>query len=141
MPGYRPRPAGLDRIIQDVVSHKRETDETDMLKLVLKKYIDAADLTSFLTKYEVELGENLFSSSCALFGETFKTNFAPQHVLTDLAKRIKYVRNALVHSSDRHERVERYIPSLASEERLRKEIPLLRYLAEKVIVGSAEPIA
>ena len=53
-------------------------------------------------------------------------------------KRVKIIRNALVHSSDRYERKERYIPTASAESEIRKEIPLMKYLAERVIIGSAK---
>ena len=56
----------------------------------------------------------------------------------NLAKRIKIIRNALVHSSDRYERQQRYIPTYGSEKMIRNEITLLRFFAEKVIIGSVK---
>jgi hypothetical protein len=137
-PGYRPTTRSLDSVIQDVVKHKRETDETEMLKLVVKKFIEPTDLAEFIQHYEAHLEEKLYSSQTSLFGEKFKTNLDPQHILGDVSRRVKAIRNALVHSSDRYERNERYVPSRSAEERLQKEIPLLKFLAEKVIVGCAD---
>jgi hypothetical protein len=109
-----------------------------MLKLVVKKFIEPTDLAEFIQHYEAHLEEKLYSSQTSLFGEKFKTNLDPQHILGDVSRRVKAIRNALVHSSDRYERNERYVPSRSAEERLQKEIPLLKFLAEKVIVGCAD---
>ena len=36
-PRFSSEPKSLDRLIQDVIEHKRTTDETEMLKLVLER--------------------------------------------------------------------------------------------------------
>jgi hypothetical protein len=136
-PGFRPITRSLDNVIQDVVDHKRETDEIEMLKLVVRKFVDPADLVAFILRYAEDTKEKIYTATATLFGEEFRTNMDLQHVTGDISRRIKSVRNALVHSSDRHERGERYVPSRQAEEIIGKEIPLLRFMAEKVIVGSA----
>jgi hypothetical protein len=137
-PKFTTTPANLDRIIQDTITHKRETDETEMLKFVLNRFIDEAELIEFLKAYEAYLGDNLYSKKKSIFGENIEVKLEPNHTIGNIAKRIKVIRNALVHSSDRYERQQRYIPSTSSEKMIHNEIPLMKYLAEKVIIGSPE---
>lgn len=129
-------PKNLDRLIQDTLTHKRETDETEMLKNVLIRFTDEDEIMEFIKAYEEYLGENLYTKKRHIFGESVETRLNPGHVIGNLAKRIKIIRNALVHSSDRYERQQRYIPTYGSEKMIRKEIPLLRFLAERIITGS-----
>ncbi len=131
-------PTNLDRIIQEVTEHKGETDETEMLKNVFTKFIDETDLIDFIRSYEKYLGDNLYTKKRVLFGVELEAKLVSGHTSGNIAKRIKTIRNALVHSSDRYERKERYIPSLQAENLIRLEIPLLKFIAEKVIVSSAK---
>lgn len=137
-PKFTTTPVNLDRIIQDTITHKRETDETEMLKFVLSRFIDETELIEFLKAYEAYLGDSLYSKRKSIFGENIEVKLEGNHAIGNLAKRIKVIRNALVHSSDRYERQQRYIPSSSSEKIIRNEIPLMRFLAEKVIIGSSE---
>jgi hypothetical protein len=60
------------------------------------------------------------------------------HVFGNIAKRIKVLRNALVHSSDRYDRNERFVPLTSAYEKIiRREIPLLRFLAERVVIATS----
>jgi len=136
-PKFSASPTHLDRIIQDTLSHKRETDETEMLKLVLREYVDEDELIEFIDKYEAYLKDKLYTKKRTIFGESIEVKLTPGHIIGNLAKRIKITRNALVHSSDRYERQQRYIPTAKAENKVRREIPLMKYLAERVIIASA----
>jgi hypothetical protein len=136
-PKFSPTPQQLDRIIQDTLEHKRLSDETEMLKRVLRKFVDETDLLDFIEAYEEYLQDNRLTKKRSVFGETIEIRLQPGHVIGNLAKRLKTIRNALVHSSDRHERKQRYVPGSKSEEFVEKEIPLIQYLAERVIIASA----
>jgi hypothetical protein len=131
-PRFSPTPAKLDRIIQDTLTHRRETDETEMLKLVLNKYVDQNELMEFIRAYEEHLGEKLYTKKRTIFGEAIEVRLAPNHVVSNLANRIKVIRNALVHSSDRYERNQRYIPTASAEKMIEKEIPLMEILSNVV---------
>ena len=129
-------PKNLDKIIQDTLAHKRETDETEMLKNVLNRFVDENEIKEFIEAYEEYLDEKLYTKKRTIFGESVEVRSTPGHIIGNLAKRVKIIRNALVHSSDRYERKQRYIPTYSSENMIRKEIPLLKFLAEKVITGA-----
>jgi hypothetical protein len=131
-------PTYLDQIIQEVLEHKSETDETEMLKSVLCKFVDEKGLIEFIKAYETYLGETPFTKKHVVFGEELEVKLALGHTCGNIAKRIKTIRNALVHSSDRYERKERYIPSATAEKLIQREIPLLKYVAERVIIASAK---
>jgi hypothetical protein len=138
---FRCTPDHLDRLIQDVSSHNRESDETKLLENVLKKYIREDELTNFISEFEKQVGGPQYTKKRKLFGKDVQITFHPEQLFGTTAKTIKTVRNALVHSTDRYEREERYMPFSGSEEIIAREIPLMKYLAEKVIIASATPIA
>jgi hypothetical protein len=137
-PKFTTTPAHLNRLIQDTLDHKRETDETEMLKLVLSKFVDESELIEFIKAYETYVNDSLFTKKRSIFGEEVEVKLASSHVVGNIAKRIKIIRNALVHSSDRHERKERYIPNASSENMIKRELPLMKFLAERVIIASAK---
>ena len=128
----------LDRLIHDVESHKRDGDETELLKKVLKKFVDETELIEFIKAFEAHANEQIFTSKRKLFGQELRVELAIGHVIGHVARRIKTIRNALVHSSDRYEREARYLPFTNNSETLvSAEVPLVKYLAERVIVGSS----
>ena len=130
----------LDGIIVEVTKHKGETDETEMLKVVLNKYLDDEILINFIEAYESHFSEKIYTKKQNIFGTDLEVKLQSGHISGNLAKRIKTVRNALVHASDRYERSERYIPNRENEAIVKREVPLLKFLAEKVMIASSEPL-
>jgi hypothetical protein len=55
-----------------------------------------------------------------------------------LSNRIYNVRNALIHSKEGEKR--RYVPFSENENELRKELPLIRLVAEQIIINSSKNI-
>jgi hypothetical protein len=138
-PKFNLKPMHLDRVIQDVLDHRKITDETEMLKSVLTKFVDVQTLISFITAYETYLGEKMYTKKRVLFGEEIEVRPVEGHVIANVASTVKAIRNAVVHSSDRYERQQRYIPNRAAHKSLSREIPLMRFLAEQVVLGTASP--
>lgn len=135
-PLFSVKPKHLDKIIQATLNHKRESDETEMLRLVVSKHVDESELIAFIGAYEDHLGDKWYTKKRKLFGEENEVRATSGHVLGNVAKRVKLIRNALVHSSDRYNRQENFVPTRAAEMEIRKEVPLVKYLAEKVIIAS-----
>lgn len=140
-PRFRPVAAWYDRLIQDVADHKRSTDETEMLKLVLARYVPHDELMSFLERFHSSVGDKRYWSKLVRFGTNLSISKEPNHTFGDVARIVKAVRNALVHSSDRHEREQRHVPFSESSKLVRCEVPLVRFLAERVIIGSASALS
>lgn len=128
----------LDRLIQDVVSHRRMSDESEMLKMVLMEYVDKDELRTFVEEYQGHLGDKLYTKKRTRFGVECQVNLESDSIYADVAKVVKTVRNALVHSSDRYERQDRHIPFSKNAEVVRLEVPLVKFLAERIIVASAD---
>lgn len=138
-PRFQTTPPHLDRIVVDVDEHKKATDETEMLAAVLEKFVSEADVIRFIEAYEKHLGEKWYTSRRTRFGAEAEIKLQAGHVFRNVARVIKSVRNALVHSSDRHDRTDRHVPFSKGTEIVQKDVPLVRYLAERVIVASALP--
>ena len=139
-PHFSAIPRNLDLLIQDTLDHKRESDETEMLKLVLQRYVNEPDVIKYITSYEAYLKDQLYTKKRSVFGEESQVSLQPGHIIGGLSRRIKLIRNALIHSSDRHERKDRYVPTKANEQLIEKEVPLVEFLAERVIISTAQSL-
>lgn len=137
-PGFKSSSKYFDKVIQSTLNHKRESDETEMLRLVVSKHVSEEDLIQFISAYEEHLNEKLFTKKQKMFGEFTEVRLAAGHVIGNVSKRIKLIRNALVHSSDRYNRNENFVPTRQAELEIRKEVPLVKFLAEKVIISTAQ---
>ena len=138
-PTFSARQKQLDRIITSVSDHTRESDETEMLKGVISEFVDENDLLDLLLRHENHVGGKVYTDKTSCFGyELEKMTLKSGHIFGPVAKRVKTIRNALVHSSDRYERKERYVPGEEASRLLARELPLLRFLAEKVIIATAK---
>jgi hypothetical protein len=60
------------------------------------------------------------------------------HALNNTARVIKRIRNALVHSSDKFNREECFLPLSEAEAVVMEYIPIVKLLAEKVIFATAK---
>ncbi|MFW5708586.1 MAG: hypothetical protein ACOCX5_00055 [Chloroflexota bacterium] len=137
-PRFRPTPSQLDRVIQDVMDHLAEADEVYMLQRVLEKYVDTEMLIAFIEAYEQYLDDDLYTRRRRVFGEDVQVRLSRDGVMENVARTVLAIRRALVFSSDRFSRTARSISFEQLTEMIRPEIPLMRFLAERVIIGSAE---
>ena len=111
-------------------------NELESLKYVLNEYINIEDLKKRISAID---------SNAVTYYQANKVSFcnAPivswsdsQGACTQLAKRIYYTRNSLVHSKSGKNK-ERYRP-YKDEKQLHFEIPLLRAVAELIIINSSQ---
>lgn len=111
-------------------------DELESLKYVLKEYIDIEQLKEKLKEIDaesVQYYQNTKVSFC-------KAPIIPwndvEGVYTQIAKRIYYTRNSLIHSKSGKNR-DRYKP-YSDEKILQREIPLVKVVAEMIIINSSK---
>lgn len=134
---FRPGHDSLDKLIALVRGQDARSDETEMLRNVLDRFVPETDLISFIGQFEDDCGEKVYSKKRKVFGEQIEIVLRDGHALSNAAKALKHVRNAIVHSSDRYKREECHVPLSESEELIEEFIPLARFFAEKVIYGTA----
>lgn len=110
----------------------------ESLKFVLNEYVPVSNLQSRIKEID--------SPSVAYY-QSNKVSFcdAPvigwnntQGAITQVAKRVYFTRNALVHSKSGKNK-ERYRP-YKDEKQLEKEIPLVKAIAELIIINSSRII-
>lgn len=137
-PNFKATYDNVNKLLSEIKKHDNIHDENEMLKAVLKRYVPEDALIEFLKDTEKELGENVYSDKNGIiFGESMFIKLAPGHALSNSAKIVKHIRNSLVHSSDRHNRNDCFRPFSETESLVIRHIPLVKYLAEKVLFSTA----
>lgn len=129
----------VNRLLSVLKKHERTLDETNMLKRVISKYVDEQELINFILDLENKLSEKAYSKPKEeIFGERIPLRLEEGHTIGNSAKIIKHIRNSLVHSSDKYTREDCVVPFSQSESIVTKYIPIVRYLAEKVIYANGK---
>ncbi|MGR5125752.1 hypothetical protein ACPV33_23880 [Vibrio harveyi] len=129
----------VTKLIDAIKSSDVQHDETEMLRLVLRKYVDEEGLIELIKNVETNNGEKLYTKPKGMvFGERLNIRAEPGHALSNVAKVIKHIRNALVHSTDRYSRNDCYLPFSESDKYVVNYLPLIRYVSEQVIFATAE---
>jgi hypothetical protein len=134
---FRPTHDGLDKVIALIRRHSANDDETDMLRRVLQRFVPEEEFIAYVTALEEKLGEKRYSKRRTIFGEALEISLKEGHALSNAARVLKQIRNAIVHSSDRYKREECHIPLTESEDTIGEFTPLVKYFAEQVIYGTA----
>jgi hypothetical protein len=136
-PSFQSSNDGLDKTISLVRKHVAKDDETEMLRRVLDKFASEEDFISFINEIELLLGEKVYTKKKVVFGELMDINAKEGHAISNAAKLMKHIRNAIVHSSDKYTRDECHVPLTKSEEEIAFYVPIVKYFAEQVIFGTA----
>lgn len=116
-------------------------NELEALELTLEKYIDCLDLVNCIEPCYIQYYKNCgvpFSSGDAID----LTDVNNQKIFKKLAARIYKTRNALVHSKSNDFRLKEkgiYHP-FSDKSALEKEIPLMKYIAEVLIIKTAKEL-
>ncbi|SSY76731.1 hypothetical protein [Alcaligenes faecalis] len=127
----------LDKVISAVRGQDSRSDETEMLRNVLDRFVQESDLINFIEKFEESIAEKIYSKRRLVFGENLQISLQKDHAIANSAKVLKHIRNAIVHSSDKYKRDDCHIPLSDSEALIEEFIPLVRFFAERVIYGTA----
>lgn len=128
----------LSRLLSALKKHDTSSEETEMLKAVLSKYVDEDELIDFVQELEKTAGEKVYSDTKKkVFGQSATITLQKGHALHAAARITKQIRNALVHSSDRYNREDCFLPLSESEHTVRLYVPLMRFLAERVIYATS----
>jgi hypothetical protein len=111
-------------------------DELTALRLTLERYVNTDELVSDLQNFDSSL-LGYYASNKVEFsgGDTIRFNGDQSEVIKALARRIYKTRNALVHSKDGPKG--KYTP-FTDDRWLIPEIPLMRFIAEQIIIATSE---
>lgn len=138
-PCFKATTGSLDKVVSIVKGDERRNDETELLRNVLDRYVDELEMISLIERVEKDWGESVFTKKRRVFGEDVVISKQHGHVISNVAKTLKHIRNAIVHSTDRYSREECHVPLSASEDTIAQFVPLIMFSAERVIFGTSSP--
>ncbi len=138
---YR-RMKDLRRLIKTVSSELKVRDdeivinELNALRLTLERYVDLPNLCDSLNAFDADLLTHYASGPVSFSGgnSVDLASDSPEQVLKALAQRIYKNRNALVHRKNGAR--SRFYP-FRDDADLEPEVPLMRFVAEQIIIGSS----
>ena len=113
-------------------------NELESLKYVLNEYVSVDDLKARINTIDSNALNHYQNNKVAFCNAPVIGWSDSQAVFTQLAKRIYFTRNSLVHSKSGKNK-ERYRP-YQDEKQLHLEIPLVKAVAEAIIINSSEII-
>lgn len=138
-PNFNSSYDNINRLLSVLKKHERNLDETSMLRRVISKFIDEEELIKFILVLESKLKDKVYSKPKEeVFGERIPLKLEEGHAIANTAKVIKHIRNSLVHSSDKYTREGCVVPFSESESIVTRYIPLVKFLAEKVIYANGQ---
>ena len=131
----------LIKLISKKIKDKGDSysfNEQEALLLTLSKYINIDELRDKLNEYDVKLvpyyRDNVVQFSK---GEKVDLNQSEEKTFSKLAARIYKTRNSIVHSKDGEKA--KFIP-FTDDKFLINEIPLMRFIAEDIIIENSKLI-
>jgi hypothetical protein len=138
-PNFNSNYQNINKLIATLKKYDSSSDETEMLKAVLKKYVDEDALIEHIKEIENNAGRLIYTDTKKrIFGELGTIKLEKGHTIQNTSRAIKQIRNALVHSSDKFNREDCFLPLSESETTVTDYVPLLRFLAETVIFATSE---
>ncbi|MBN1364992.1 MAG: hypothetical protein JW976_09335, partial [Syntrophaceae bacterium] len=135
---HHKKPKKLRELVKTIRSHDSRMDEKRMLTTVLLDFFQREILENWIIKYDSE-NDHYYTTEHQVFAETVRIDLSNnQNFFSSIANRIYHIRNALVHYKEGE--VSRFVPFSGQEEVLFKEIPLLLFIAEQLIIKTGEDI-
>ena len=138
-PDFRTTYENVTRLLAAIKRNDNTSSEKDMLLGVLRKYVAEEEFIDFVKEIEITQNEKHFSKpKQSIFGERHAIGLEKGHALNGCAIVIKHIRNALVHSSDKYSREDCFLPLSESEDIVLRYLPIIRFMAERVIFATAK---
>lgn len=134
----------IDIVKQKIKSDKESFagDELESLELVIKKYIDLDTLKDKISSIDPEL-VTYYDKTNVNFSKGIAVNFNDKdNLCKNISKRVYFTRNALVHykSNELNYKEKGIYRPFDDRKDLLKEVPLIRILAEEVIINDSKLI-
>lgn len=138
-PDFRSTYENVTKLLVAIKQNDNTSNEKDMLLGVLRKYVAEEELIDFVVELEKSAGEKHFSKpKQKVFGERYSIGLDKGHALNGAAIVVKHIRNALVHSSDKYAREDCFLPLSETEDVVVRYLPIVRFMAERVIFATAK---
>jgi len=127
----------LQELARVIRTHDIRLDEKRLLKTVLEHYFGVPELRNWITAFDAE-HDNYLTTERDVFAERLKVDISDDQLFASVANRVYHIRNALVHHKEGE--ISRFIPFSGQEEILNRELPLLLFLAEQVIIKTGKDL-
>lgn len=127
----------LRDLVKTVVQFENKLDELSAIKLVLGTYFEKSQLRHWIVEYERENGL-YFTEEQEIFSSKVRIDISDNAIIGTISARIYAIRNVLVHNKEGE--IARFIPYSGQEEIINKEIKILQYIAEQIIIKSGRDI-
>lgn len=128
----------LKKLVDTVRKQDQRSNEQKMLEMVLEEYFELDEIKDWIKEYEEKKGA-YYSEPNKIFDKEFKVELKSDKFANSLARRIYHIRNILVHNKEDLEKT-RLIPFGGQEEIISKELPLMYFLSEKIIIKTGSTI-
>jgi hypothetical protein len=128
----------LRELVKTIRQFDSRLDELVALQLVLSNFFDKSELRNWITAYESVNGQ-YFSVDVDVMNSKMKVDISDNTIFPNIARRIYMIRNALVHNKEGE--IARFIPYSGQEEALHKEVQILIFIAEQLIIKSGKDLA
>ena len=132
------KPKQLRELAKIIRQFDQRMDEQKMLVTVIDTYFSPNEIIDWVNEHEKLTKEKYYTLSQKILGETFVLDMNPDKLSSSLAKRIYHTRNVLVHNKE--DEPYRFIPFTGQEENLTKEIPIVLFLVEKLIIKTGKDL-
>lgn len=137
-PGFSPaKSSQLRDLVNMVRKFDQKTNEEKMLANVIEQYFMSDEIADWLHDPDNTAGQH-YTTIQTVFGLSHKVDLNADQLASSLAKRVYHLRNALVHNKEGD--LPRFIPFTGQEDVLTKELPLILFLAESLIVKTGTDI-
>lgn len=138
-PDFRSTYENVTKLLAAIKRNDNTSSEKDMLLGVLRKYVAEEEFIDFVSELESKSSEKQYSRpKQSIFGEKYSIGLEKGHALNGAALVIKHIRNSLVHSSDKYSREDCFLPLSESEDIVVRYIPIVQFMAERVIFATAK---
>ena len=111
-------------------------DELDALKLTIKKYVTIEEIKNFISEQKYKFDCNNILSNTKK--DIINILDSDEQIIAQISNRVYSIRNAIVHSKNDGININ-YIP-LKHDDFLEQEMPLIKFLAQKVIINSGKTL-
>lgn len=138
-PDFRSTYENVTKLLAAIKRNDNSSSEKEMLLGVMRKYVAEEEFIEFISEFEESHGETIFTKNKKkVFGEKYSISLSKGNSLSSAALIIKHIRNALVHSSDKYTREDCFLPLSESEDDVVKYIPIVQFMAERLIFATAK---
>ena len=131
------KPKKLRELVKIIRAQDSRMDEKRMLTTVLSDFFAPEDLRNWIIDYDSE-NNDYFTTEHRVFAEPLRIDTSNDQIFSTMAHRIYHIRNALVHHKEGE--ISRFIPFSGQEKVLFREIPLLLFIAENLIIKTGKDI-